>query len=42
VKAANMYKKAIDLLERLNSDTIRIGNVKKKKQEVEKAARKKQ
>jgi len=42
VKAENMYKKAINLLERLNSDTIRIGNVKKKKQEAEKAVRKKQ
>jgi hypothetical protein len=40
VKAANMYKKAISLLEGLNIDTIRIGNVKKKQQEVEDAMRK--
>jgi len=40
VKAANMYKKAISLLEGLNIDTIRIGSVKKKQQEVEDAMRK--
>ncbi len=41
VKAANMYKKAIDLLELLNIDTNHIENVKMKEQIAEEAARKK-
>jgi hypothetical protein len=41
VKAANMYEKAINLLELLNSDINRINTIKMKQQEAEEAARKK-
>ena len=39
LKAENMYKKAISLLERLHLDAVRIDNIKQKLQEVEIAAR---
>jgi hypothetical protein len=40
VKAVNMYKKAIDLLELSNTDTNRIDNIKMKQQDAEEATRK--